>query len=366
MAKTIKNTGLNHGSPLLTRSRDSRKAEARSDTGVSIDPGLDRLSYILDQAIRIPGTNIRFGLDPIISLLVPAFGDSVAALMSVYIVFVSVRYGLPKGVIARMVFNIGVDYLIGSVPLIGDLFDFAWKANNKNMTLLHRHARGAGESKWSDWGWLFLLVGLHHWNYHRSATRRLLYRPLEGDSYLLLDYRVIDPLFERSGFDRLFDDATQVVEYIGGVLFVDEPTCNDLRLRFYLARCRVDGDNRQHYAVVREVLAVSNDNVFNLAVCTIDECAPDNLFICHFGRILVQRQHVAVLDDQNTSRPDYTERLGPFLMPVKLAILAVDRDQKPGPRRFDQYLQIILAAVTRTMNPRKRAIDDPRPSLVAM
>lgn len=160
MGKTIKNTGLDRLSPSLSRSRDSRKAPARSDSGVSIDPGLDRLSYILDQAIRIPGTNIRFGLDPIISLLVPAFGDSVAALMSVYIVFVSVRYGLPKGVISRMVFNIGVDYLIGSVPLIGDLFDFAWKANNKNMTLLHRHARGAGKSKWSDWGWLFFLVGL--------------------------------------------------------------------------------------------------------------------------------------------------------------------------------------------------------------
>ncbi|MCI0488129.1 MAG: DUF4112 domain-containing protein [Blastocatellia bacterium] len=124
-----------------------------------VDKRLERLAFILDQAIRIPGTNIRFGLDPIISMLAPVVGDSITTLLSVYIVIASIRYGLPKGVIARMVFNVAVDYLIGTVPAVGDLFDFAWKANSRNMKLLERHASGDGQSKWSDWAWLFLLLG---------------------------------------------------------------------------------------------------------------------------------------------------------------------------------------------------------------
>jgi hypothetical protein len=161
MGKSIDNYEIEGYNPSQAKSRLARKGpQVIDDNGaVSVDPWLDRLTFLLDQAIRVPGTNFRFGLDPIISLLLPAFGDSIAALMSVYIVIVSVRYGLPKGVIARMVFNIGADFLIGSVPLFGDLFDFAWKANKKNMQLLNRHALGEGRSKWSDWGWLFLLIG---------------------------------------------------------------------------------------------------------------------------------------------------------------------------------------------------------------
>jgi uncharacterized protein DUF4112 len=125
----------------------------------AIDPGLERLAHLLDQAFRVPGTNIRFGLDPIISLFGPWVGDSLTTILSAYIVLVSVRYGLPKVVIARMVFNLAVDYLVGTVPFVGDLFDFAWKANKKNMRLLERHAAGRGRSKWSDWGWVILLLG---------------------------------------------------------------------------------------------------------------------------------------------------------------------------------------------------------------
>ncbi len=124
-----------------------------------VDKGLDRISNILDQAIRIPGTNIRIGLDPIIGFIAPFAGDSITALMSVYIVIASIRYGLPKGVIARMVFNIGVDYALGSIPVIGDIFDFAWKANTMNMKLLNKYGSGDRRSSWSDWAWLFILLG---------------------------------------------------------------------------------------------------------------------------------------------------------------------------------------------------------------
>ena len=123
-----------------------------------IDKHLDKLSYYLDDLIRVPGTNIRFGLDPIISFLFPVAGDTIASLMSAYIVLVSIRYGLPKSVITRMVFNIGADYAIGSIPFVGDIFDFAWKANDKNMKLLNRHARGEGKSTLGDWVWVLVLL----------------------------------------------------------------------------------------------------------------------------------------------------------------------------------------------------------------
>ena len=125
-----------------------------------LDKNLDRLSYILDRSIRVPGTDIRFGVDPIISFLFPFAGDTIGALMSTYIVLVSVRYGLPKSVITRMVFNVAADFAIGSIPFLGDLFDFAWKSNDKNMKLLERHARGKGGSFWSDWAWVLALLGV--------------------------------------------------------------------------------------------------------------------------------------------------------------------------------------------------------------
>lgn len=124
-----------------------------------IDTHLERIGFILDRAIRIPGTDIRFGLDPIIGLLFPAAGDTITVLLSAYIVLGSIRHGLPKAVLARMVFNIAVDYIIGTVPFLGDLFDFGWKANQKNIQLLEKHATGERRSLWSDWAWVFLLLG---------------------------------------------------------------------------------------------------------------------------------------------------------------------------------------------------------------
>ena len=125
-----------------------------------VDKHLERLSYLLDRSIKIPGTNFRFGLDPIISLLLPVGGDLISAGMSAYIVILSVRHGLPKIVITRMVFNVAADFIIGSIPLIGDVFDFAWKSNDKNMRLLNRYASGEKRSFWSDWAWVFVLFGV--------------------------------------------------------------------------------------------------------------------------------------------------------------------------------------------------------------
>ncbi len=125
-----------------------------------VDEGLEKISYALDQLFRIPGTEIRFGLDPIIGFLLPVAGDSISVLMSMYIVLRSIQYGLPKVVIAKMVFNIAMDYVVGSVPFVGDFLDFAVKANKKNTELLNRFAEGKSRARWSDYLWLFGLLGL--------------------------------------------------------------------------------------------------------------------------------------------------------------------------------------------------------------
>lgn len=136
------------------------KADSLSDRKEPIDKHLDRLSYMLDDIFRIPGTNIRFGLDPVISFIFPVAGDAVGAMMSAYIVVLSVRHGLPKIVITRMVYNVAVDFIIGGIPLIGDLFDFTWKSNDKNMRLLNKYATGGKRSFWSDWAWVFVLLAI--------------------------------------------------------------------------------------------------------------------------------------------------------------------------------------------------------------
>ena len=125
-----------------------------------IDQHLERIARLMDKAIRIPGTDITFGLDPIIGLLFPVAGDAIGAIVSAYIVFVSVRYGLPKIVIARMVFNIAADFVVGSIPLAGDAADFVWKVNTRNLRLLNKYASGKRGSFWSDWAWVFILFGV--------------------------------------------------------------------------------------------------------------------------------------------------------------------------------------------------------------
>jgi uncharacterized protein DUF4112 len=92
----------------------------------------------MDAAVTIPGTNIRFGLDALIGL-VPGLGDMAGAAMSGYIVLAAARLGAPTPVLVRMVANVAIDGVVGSVPLLGDLFDVGWRANIRNTDLLDRH-----------------------------------------------------------------------------------------------------------------------------------------------------------------------------------------------------------------------------------
>ena len=98
----------------------------------------DRLAHLLDTAFRVPGTRMRFGLDPIMGLI-PGVGDAAALVLSGYIMVEAWRSGASRAVLLRMLFNLGVDSLFSVVPLFGDLLDAGWKANTRNMTLLKRH-----------------------------------------------------------------------------------------------------------------------------------------------------------------------------------------------------------------------------------
>lgn len=111
---------------------------------------LKRLAKALDWKFRVPGTRWRFGLDPVIGL-VPGVGDSLGAVLSLWIVVEARRLGVPNTTVARMLANVGVDFVVGSVPLLGDLFDAGFKANMKNVDLLERamgrRPRGSGASR---------------------------------------------------------------------------------------------------------------------------------------------------------------------------------------------------------------------------
>lgn len=101
---------------------------------------LRALKRLLDEAFRVPGTNLRFGWDPIIGL-VPWAGDAVTAVLSVGIMLHAHHMRVPRVVQLRMLFNVAIDLIVGAIPFAGDAADFFWKANTKNFELLERHAR---------------------------------------------------------------------------------------------------------------------------------------------------------------------------------------------------------------------------------
>ena len=124
---------------------------------VEVEESLDNLAYYLDGLFRVPGTGWKFGLDGLIGL-VPNVGDTLTSVASFYILVAGVRYGVPKITLLRMAMNIAVDYLLGSVPVIGDAFDFVWKANQMNMDLIRTRASGKGTGKTSDYLFVFALI----------------------------------------------------------------------------------------------------------------------------------------------------------------------------------------------------------------
>lgn len=140
MAKPFSATGPSAGEFGRTSSRPIRGevvTESGRDRAVEVDPALERLSWIMDSAIEIPGLKWRLGLDSILGLI-PGLGDTLTSLVSVYILASASKHGIPKITLARMGLNLCIDYIVGAVPLLGDVFDAWFKANNRNMALLRR------------------------------------------------------------------------------------------------------------------------------------------------------------------------------------------------------------------------------------
>jgi len=124
--------------------------------GAFRDENLDLLSRILDTWFRIPGTNVRFGLDGIVGFI-PGFGDVLGGLASCIIVLAAYFRGVPMITIARMVVNLAIEVGVGLVPFFGNLFDIGWRANRRNYHLLERSLVASQRDTARDWLFMGLL-----------------------------------------------------------------------------------------------------------------------------------------------------------------------------------------------------------------
>ncbi|MFN8391138.1 MAG: DUF4112 domain-containing protein [Bdellovibrionota bacterium] len=124
---TIKTIGRTFSTTCMMASDDRSRDKAIAR--------LNRLATALDDSFRIPGTELRFGLDPILGLL-PGIGDGLSALCSAFIIYEAARLGAPKRHLFLMVVNAFTDAAVGTIPFLGDLFDFSFRANRRNLELL--------------------------------------------------------------------------------------------------------------------------------------------------------------------------------------------------------------------------------------
>lgn len=123
----------------ITQARD--REEPKTETIRS----LDNLAYWLDSAIRVPGTNWRIGFDGLIGLI-PGVGDLIAGALSSYLVAQALRLGAPVSILFRMALNVLLEVIVGVIPVVGDVFDFAFKANKRNVVLLQNFLSDQNET----------------------------------------------------------------------------------------------------------------------------------------------------------------------------------------------------------------------------
>jgi NAD/NADP transhydrogenase beta subunit len=110
---------------------------------------LDSLAKLMDSQFKVPGTEMRFGLDAIIGLI-PGVGDMTTFAISGYMLWIMAQNGASGFVLARMILNVLIDTIVGSIPFAGDIFDFAFKSNTRNMRLMHEHYQH-GRHQGSAW-----------------------------------------------------------------------------------------------------------------------------------------------------------------------------------------------------------------------
>jgi hypothetical protein len=123
----------------LERLLPDASAQQRKAVVTLIAPWAETLVRALDDLVRIPGTSRRIGLDAVVGFFFPAVGDAVTGVGSMALLFLAVRHKVPTVAIARMLFNIAMDTLVGSVPIVGDVFDVFWKSNRKNLEIIRKY-----------------------------------------------------------------------------------------------------------------------------------------------------------------------------------------------------------------------------------
>jgi hypothetical protein len=135
-------------------------APARSTTDDRELVRVKRIARLMDDAF----------IDPLLGLFLPGAGDLVGSAIGLYVVGLALRRKIAPIIIARMILNLAIDAGIGAIPVLGDIFDLAWKANDKNVTLLESRTEAAGKAKWTDWlavvgafFALFAVLGLAIW-----------------------------------------------------------------------------------------------------------------------------------------------------------------------------------------------------------
>src|ERR1700685_191797 len=109
-----------------------------------IPPWAVSLARILDDAFKVPGTNVGIGLDAILGFFLPTIGDAATGIASLALLVLGFQMRVPRVVLLRMVFNIALDTLLGSIPFLGDVFDLFWRSNRRNLELLQRCERHPG------------------------------------------------------------------------------------------------------------------------------------------------------------------------------------------------------------------------------
>jgi hypothetical protein len=118
---------------------------------------LDYIATLLDDMFRVPGTQIRFGLDALVGWI-PGIGDAMTGVASFLIIFASWRRGVPSITLARMVANVLLETAVGSIPVVGDVSHIFWKANRRNYRLLIRENQQPGANVKRDWLFLVLIL----------------------------------------------------------------------------------------------------------------------------------------------------------------------------------------------------------------
>jgi hypothetical protein len=135
------------------------RATGRTAAVLASERRIAYVAHLLDDLVVVPGTNARVGLDPLIGLI-PVVGDLVAAVMGAWIVLESARFKVPGIVMIRMILNAFVDFVIGLIPFLGDILDFGFKGNRMNLELFHRYALDPGEDTSGHWAFILGLLAV--------------------------------------------------------------------------------------------------------------------------------------------------------------------------------------------------------------